>query len=67
MSNKNIFIIGAGASKEANLPTGDELKKIITELLDINFDFSTQKSGDRTIVGALRGSLIKSEIFPNIS
>lgn len=26
MSDKKKFVIGAGASKEANLPTGDELK-----------------------------------------
>lgn len=31
---KTVYVIGAGASYEANLPTGDKLKKIIASLLD---------------------------------
>lgn len=54
MVNKNIFVIGAGASGEANLPTGNELKNKIVDLLDIGFNFSTQIRGDRLIVDALR-------------
>ncbi len=43
---KTVFVIGAGASKEANLPTGIELKDKISALLDIRFDWHDQKSGD---------------------
>jgi len=54
MSIKTTFIIGAGASKEANLPTGYELKREISRLLDIKFDLNTQESGDYIITSALR-------------
>jgi hypothetical protein len=55
MTENTVFVIGAGASKEANLPTGDELKGKISTLLDIRFDYSsTQKSGDYEIIEALR-------------
>ena len=56
MSGKTVFIVGAGASKEARLPTGNELKKAISNLLDIRFDeFGTKQiSGDRLITQALR-------------
>jgi hypothetical protein len=50
---KTIYVIGAGASKEVGLPTGFELKSIISRLLDIRFDFYTQESGDRLITNAL--------------
>lgn len=56
MSNKKIlYIVGAGASSEANLPTGYELKEKIASLLDIRFDRGyTQLSGDSYIYNALR-------------
>lgn len=55
MTENTVFIIGAGASKEANLPTGDELKGTISKLLDIRFkDGYHQSSGDTTIPTALR-------------
>ena len=55
MSNKKtLYIVGAGASSEANLPTGYELKEKIASLLDIRFDRRyTQLSGDRCICEAL--------------
>lgn len=53
MSIKTTFIIGAGASKEANLPTGYELKGKISRLLDIKFDHHKQTSGDYIITNAL--------------
>ncbi|UCE07425.1 MAG: hypothetical protein JSW07_05170 [bacterium] len=55
MSNKKtLYIIGAGASSEAGLPTGPELKKRITNLLDIRFNYGdTQLSGDSCIYRAL--------------
>lgn len=51
-----VFIIGAGASKEANLPIGNELKREISSLLDMRFDDwgMKQESGSIRIVEALR-------------
>jgi hypothetical protein len=55
MSNKTVYVIGAGASKEAGLPTGDELKSTISDLLDFRFQhFGDQTSGDYLIVNALK-------------
>lgn len=54
MTNKTVYVIGAGASKEANLPTGFELKGIIVTLLDMRFDWNEQKHGDYLIANALR-------------
>jgi hypothetical protein len=54
MPKKTVFIIGAGASKEANLPTGIELKSEISHLLDIRFDNYKQNHGDYLITNALR-------------
>ena len=55
MDRKTVFVIGAGASKEVNLPTGLELKSKIAQLLDIRFsDGYNQNSGDYTITEALR-------------
>jgi hypothetical protein len=53
MTNNTVYVIGAGASKEANLPTSDELKSKISGLLDIRFDWDKQKSGDYVILDAL--------------
>lgn len=58
--SKTVFIVGAGASCEAGLPSGDTLKERIAELLDIRFNDwgSDQISGDRRIVKALREAAI---------
>lgn len=54
MTKKTVFVIGAGASTEANLPTSDELKSEISGLLDICFDdWDKQISGDHVIKEAL--------------
>jgi len=53
MIKKTVFVIGAGASNEAKLPIGYELKKTISNLLDIYIDVFQQKSGDRLIKRAL--------------
>jgi len=56
MSENTVFIIGAGASKEAKLRTGLELKDHIAQLLDIRFGSypgDSQKHGDHLIAGAL--------------
>ncbi len=53
-NSKTLFIFGAGASKEAGLPTGNELTATIANMLDIKFDFDlTQFSGDHVIAQAL--------------
>lgn len=56
MKNNTVFIIGAGASKEANLSTGEELKDKISTLLDIRFDTWGErvKKGDVKVAGAFR-------------
>lgn len=54
MERKTVFVVGAGASKEANLPTGYELKEKISGLLDIRFSWDRQESGDYIITEALR-------------
>jgi len=55
MSNKKtVFIIGAGASKEANLPTAQELKQTIANLLDLYFEYdSRHMNGDYDIYQAI--------------
>ena len=53
--SKTVFVIGAGASKEAGLPTGPELRAAIASKLDIKFKFGIdQISGDEAIYNALR-------------
>jgi hypothetical protein len=55
MTKNTVFIIGAGASKEANLPTGNELKTSIASYLDMRFDTfgSRLEHGDHKIVEVL--------------
>jgi hypothetical protein len=53
MSQNTTFVIGAGASKEAGLPTGHELKTTISKLLDIRFEHWNQISGDKSIKSSL--------------
>lgn len=50
-----VLVVGAGASKEANLPVGDELKRQIASVLDIRFESGYQMiSGDNHIAQAFR-------------
>ena len=52
--SKTLFVVGAGASKEAGLPTGKELRETIAEKLDLRFDAGRRlKSGDPHIFAAL--------------
>src|SRR5579862_9716755 len=52
--SKTVFVLGAGASQEAGLPIGSELKQQIAERLHITFeDGYREKSGDRLIVNTL--------------
>ncbi len=50
-----VLVLGAGASKEAQLPTGTELKQEIAKVSDIRFkDGFTRSSGDALVETALR-------------
>lgn len=51
--SKVLFIIGAGASCEAKLPSGSELKIKIGEKLNFNFN-SDPPDGDQWIYNALQ-------------
>jgi hypothetical protein len=52
--SKTLFVVGAGASCEAGLPGGEELKKKIASLLNIRFNGHQQDTGDYRIVAAFR-------------
>jgi len=67
MSNKKtLYIIGAGASSEAKLPTGHELKETIASLLDIRFEHGyIQLSGDSDIYEALKIYVKQPEVQEN--
>ena len=55
MKKNIVFVIGAGASKEVNLPTGFELKAIISDLINIRFNLRGGLfSGDANIMFALK-------------
>ena len=55
LNSKTTFVVGAGASNEAGLPTGRELTATIAGMIDIKFDHDlTQISGDHVIYEALR-------------
>ncbi|MCB1487109.1 MAG: hypothetical protein KDJ88_06585 [Bauldia sp.] len=55
LQSKTLFVVGAGASQEADLPTGEELKLRIGNKTNISFkDGRTQVSGSEKIVDALR-------------
>lgn len=68
MTENTVFVVGAGASKEANLPTGYELKSQIANLLDMRYDDfgSRLKHGDATIAEALRSHTVQSDDRSNI-
>lgn len=66
-AKKTVFIIGAGASREAGLPVGSELKKEIAKVLDIRFeDLSRMVSGDNYIFQAF-GAKVSNDPDPNAS
>lgn len=53
--SKTVFVVGAGASKEADLPIGNELTSEIARLLNIFVDSdSSAKSGDDQILWRIR-------------
>lgn len=59
LASKTVFVIGAGASAEAGLPVGDELKTIISNKLDYRHDQFHRLDphyGDTPVHDALRQS-----------
>ena len=58
-----VYVVGAGASKEAKLPTGHELKKNIANLLDIKHDFDKQVKGDPLILDAVREYIKRGDVL----
>lgn len=66
-NQKTTIIVGAGASKEVNLPTGSELKHTISNILDFRFDdFGRQeKGGDSTVIEALREIVRRDNVKVN--
>jgi hypothetical protein len=53
--HKTLFVIGAGAGFDVDMPLGSKLSEVIAEKLNIKFsDYNTQASGDKDIVEALR-------------
>jgi len=55
VDNKTLIVVGAGASKEVDLPTGEELKNIIADYLNFKQDdfFNERSGGDKIIYEAL--------------
>lgn len=51
---KTLFVLGAGASFEADLPVGDKLLEQIVALTDVRFEHYRQSHGDPLIVDALK-------------
>ena len=61
-NSKTLFVFGAGASKEAGLPTGNELTATIANMIDIKFDDDLRLiSGDRVIYQALHRHVYEAE------
>lgn len=51
---RTVFVLGAGASQEVGLPVGSGLLEQICKLIEIRFDYMSQKNGDFLIVDALK-------------
>lgn len=64
--SKTTFVVGAGASCEADLPSGERLKSLIGSALDIRFDLGAQQSGDYDIVAALQQTAPNGNINPHL-
>lgn len=53
--HETVFLIGAGASAEVGLPTGERLKQLISDSLDIEYNsIGDVSKGDRLIDGSIR-------------
>lgn len=56
LREKTVFIVGAGASREFNLPVGTQLAQMISQKLNINFDNwgEGKATGDHDLFDAVR-------------
>lgn len=54
---RTVLVLGAGASVEVGLPTGDKLLQEIVDLTHLTFEWSRQKSGDPDVFEALKYSV----------
>jgi hypothetical protein len=62
---QTVFILGAGASHEAGLPTGSKLTETIAQLCDIRIkQFKDLESGDRLILEALIHHAHRTDVNP---
>ncbi|WP_114226616.1 MULTISPECIES: hypothetical protein [Sphingomonas] len=52
-----VFVIGAGASAEVNMPVGNQLAVKISELLNFRFKFDQIESGDPAVFFAARAAI----------
>jgi hypothetical protein len=53
--SKTVIVVGAGASREIDLPTGAELKVILKRLFDVRFEDGIRlKSGDHRLFESIR-------------
>lgn len=60
--SKTVFVIGAGASKEVDLPTGNELKSKIANKLNFKVENRQLKGGDQAINNLLLSHEIRGFI-----
>ena len=61
-NKKTLIVVGAGASKEVDLPVGSGLKQRIATILDIRFEFgSRQISGDHIVCDAIRRAIRRGD------
>ena len=54
MSNQTVYVIGAGASFEIDLPVGNKLKEYISENLKMKFEFGRFKDGNYDLYNGLK-------------
>jgi hypothetical protein len=54
---ENVFIIGAGANSEIQMPTGVELKSKIAQMLYFYFEFGSLKYGDKLLLSCLKNEV----------
>ena len=57
--SKTVFIVGAGASQEAGLPTGAQLKKAIANKLNITYKVGVDPTSPDTGDGAIAWALVE--------
>jgi hypothetical protein len=56
-----VFVIGAGASVELGLPTGEQLKRLISSQLRFRFEFGRIKEGDDEFLEMLKRATTNHE------